>query len=108
MDGDPAAVARMDRAVIGRVTAGSLVRVKLWTPEGQIVYSDQHGLIGASYPLAEDEQEVLRDNTVAAELSDLSAPENRFERDPGRLLEVYLPVPAPGGQTLLFETYSKS
>ena len=50
---------------------------------------------------------MLRHNTVAAELSDLSAPENRFERDQGRLLEVYLPVPTPGGQTLLFETYSR-
>jgi two-component system, NarL family, sensor kinase len=105
--GDPAAIARMDRAVIGKVTAGSLVRVKLWTPEGRIVYSDEHRLIGASYPLATDEQEVLRHNTVAAELSDLSAPENRFERDQGRLLEVYLPVPTPGGRTLLFETYSR-
>jgi two-component system, NarL family, sensor kinase len=105
--GDAAAIRRMDQAVIGKVTTGSLVRVKLWTPEGRIVYSDEHRLIGASYPLAMDEQEVLRDNTVAAELSDLDAPENRFERDQGRLLEVYLPVPTPGGQTLLFETYSR-
>jgi hypothetical protein len=52
VDGDPAAVARMDQAVVGKVTAGSLVRVKLWTPEGKIVYSDEHRLIGASYPLA--------------------------------------------------------
>jgi two-component system NarL family sensor kinase len=105
--GDPAAIERMDQAVVGKVTTGSLVRVKLWTPEGRIVYSDEHRLIGASYPLAMDEQEVLRDNTVEAELSDLSAPENRFERDQGRLLEVYLPVPTPEGQTLLFETYSR-
>jgi two-component system, NarL family, sensor kinase len=105
--GDPAAIRRMDQAVIGRVTSGSLVRVKLWTPEGRIVYSDEHRLIGASYPLAMDEQEVLRDNAVEADLSDLSAPENRFERDQGRLLEVYLPVPTPSGQTLLFETYSR-
>jgi two-component system NarL family sensor kinase len=95
--GDPAAIERMDQAVVGKVTTGSLVRVKLWTPEGRIVYSDEHRLIGASYPLAMDEQEVLRDNTVEAELSDLSAPENRFERDQGRLLEVYLPVPTPEG-----------
>jgi signal transduction histidine kinase len=107
VDGDAAAIRRMDQAVTGKVTTGSLVRVKLWTPEGRIVYSDEHRLIGASYPLAMDEQEVLRDNTVAAELSDLDAPENRFERDQGRLLEVYLPVPTPGGQTLLFETYSR-
>ena len=50
VDGDPAAIARMDQAVVGKVTAGSLVRVKLWTPEGKIVYSDEHRLIGASYP----------------------------------------------------------
>jgi two-component system NarL family sensor kinase len=105
--GDAAAIRRMDQAVIGKVTTGSLVRVKLWTPEGKIVYSDEHRLIGASYPLAMDEQQVLRDNTVEAELSDLSAPENRFERDQGSLLEVYLPVPTPDGQTLLFETYSR-
>ena len=107
VEGDASAIRRMDQAVVGKVTTGSLVRVKLWTPEGKIVYSDEHRLIGASYPLAMDEQEVLRDNTVAAELSDLEAPENRFERDQGRLLEVYLPVPTPGGQTLLFETYSR-
>jgi two-component system, NarL family, sensor kinase len=104
---DPAAIRRMDQAVVGKVTTGSLVRVKLWTPEGKIVYSDEHRLIGASYPLAMDEQEVLRNRTVAVELSDLEAPENRFERDQGGLLEVYLPVWTPGGQTLLFETYSR-
>jgi hypothetical protein len=97
----------MDEAVIGKVTAGSLVRVKLWTPDGRIVYSDEHRLIGAGYPLAMDEQDVLRDNSVEAELSDLSAPDDRLERDQGRLLEVYLPVPTPGGQILLFETYSR-
>jgi hypothetical protein len=66
-------IARMDQAAVGKVTAGSLVRVKLWTPEGKVVYSDEHRLIGASYPLATDEQQVLRDNSVEAELSDLSA-----------------------------------
>jgi two-component system, NarL family, sensor kinase len=105
--GDPAAIRRMDQAVVGKVTTGSLVRVKLWTPEGKIVYSDEHRLIGASYPLAMDERDVLRNRTVAVELSDLEAPENRFERDQGSLLEVYLPVWTPGGRTLLFETYSR-
>jgi hypothetical protein len=33
VDGDAAAVRRMDQAVIGKVTTGSLVRVKFWTPE---------------------------------------------------------------------------
>jgi two-component system, NarL family, sensor kinase len=108
VDGDPHAIRAMDRAVVGKVTGGSLVRVKLWTSEGRIVYSDEHRLIGATYPLAADELEVLRRGNVAAGPSELSAPENRFEQDMGRLMEVYLPVSTSGGQALLFETYSRS
>ena len=33
VDGNAAAIRRMDQAVVGKVTTGSLVRVKLWTPE---------------------------------------------------------------------------
>jgi signal transduction histidine kinase len=42
---------------------------------------------------------------IEAEVSDLSKPENRFERDRGKLLEVYLPVRAPNDDRLLFEAY---
>jgi two-component system NarL family sensor kinase len=38
-------------------------------------------------------------------VSDLSRPENRFERAFGSLVEVYLPVRATNGTKLLFETY---
>jgi signal transduction histidine kinase len=108
LEGDPRAIRRLDQAVVGKVTSGSLVRVKLWTPQGRIVYSDEHRLIGASYPLAADELDVLRLGNVAAGPSELSAAENRFEQDMGHLLEVYLPVWTPGGRALLFETYSLS
>jgi signal transduction histidine kinase len=107
VDGDPQAISRMDSVVVGRVTAGSLIRVKLWTLDGRIVYSDEHRLIGAVFRLSPDDLEAVRDNSVAAELSDLSAPENRFEQGQGRLLQVYLPVQTPAGRTLLFETYSR-
>ena len=55
---------------------------------------------------ATDEQEALRGRRTRAELSDLSRPENRFERSAGRLLEVYRQIQTPDGQPLLFETYS--
>ena len=42
---------------------------------------------------------------VVAEVSDLSRPENRFERTYGELLEVYTPIRTPDGTPLLFETY---
>ena len=39
------------------------------------------------------------------DVSDLSKPENRYERASGKLLEVYLPIRTPSGTTLLFEAY---
>lgn len=103
----PASVARMDRIVRGRVLRDPVVRVKIWAPDGRIVYSDQPQLIGTTYPLGADERAAFRQNTVEAELSDLNRPENRFERQFGKLLEVYLPVRTKSGRPLLFEAYQR-
>ena len=44
---------------------------------------------------------------IEAEVSDLSEPENRFERQYGKLLEVYLPVGDDPDDALLFEAYHR-
>jgi two-component system, NarL family, sensor kinase len=103
--GDRAAVARVDRVARSRVVRDPVVRVKLWSPQGRIVYSDEARLVGAQYRLAADDLEALRTGRVVAEISDLSRPENRYERRAGKLLEVYLPVHTPSGSPLLFESY---
>jgi two-component system NarL family sensor kinase len=105
--GDPAALARLDRVVRSRVILAPLVRVKIWTATGRIVYSDERRLIGSTYELGDHERDALRTGTTKADVSDLSEPENRFERGQGSLLEVYLPIHTPSGVPLLFETYSK-
>jgi two-component system NarL family sensor kinase len=105
LDGDRAAVARLDRVVREQVLQGSLVRVKIWEESGTIVYSDESRLIGERFELAEDELRTLREGGVDAEVSDLAEPENRFEEQATRLLEVYLPVEAEDGTPLLFEAY---
>jgi signal transduction histidine kinase len=104
--GDPEAVAALDDVLRDRVAAADVIRVKIWTPDGDIVYSDQPRLIGENFPLGDDDLEALRDGVTRAELSDLSRPENQFERSAGRLLEVYRAIRTPGGQPLLLETYS--
>jgi signal transduction histidine kinase len=103
----PASIARLDRTVRHRVLGGGIVRIKVWTPGGRIVYSDEHRLIGSHYPLGEDEIDSLRGGDVVSDVSDLSAPENRFEQDFGKLLEVYLPIKGPDGKPLLFESYQR-
>jgi signal transduction histidine kinase len=107
LDGEPGAIDAVDTVVNERVLGERVVRVKLWDASGRIVYSDEPRLIGARYPLGESEQEVLRTGETRAAPSDLSEPENRFERGLGPLYEVYLPVRAPSGTPLLFETYQR-
>jgi two-component system, NarL family, sensor kinase len=106
--GRPAAVRRMDRIVRGRLLNGEVTRVKLWSEDGEIVYSDEEQLIGDRYELGEEEVEILQAGGVEAEPSNLSEPENRFERGQGDLLEVYRPIEGPAGDPLLFEAYLAS
>jgi signal transduction histidine kinase len=104
--GERAALARVDRVVRESVLGRGVVRVKIWTPAGRIVYSDKPALIGLTHPLARDELRSLATGRAGAEQkSNLSRPENRFERGRGRLLEVFLPIHTPSGKPLLFEAY---
>jgi signal transduction histidine kinase len=105
--GDPGALARFDRVVRRGVLGGRLVRVKIWDARGRIVYSDANALIGSRYALGADELDVLTKGHTVAAVSDLSRPENRFERHFHKLLEVYLPIRGPNGERLLFETYER-
>jgi signal transduction histidine kinase len=107
LDGDPAALRVLDSHVRHNALGGSVVRVKVWAPDGRIIYSDEPRLIGHRYKLGDDDREVLEHGGTEAELSDLSAPENRFERRDQKLLEVYRPLRTPDGQVVLFETYQR-
>jgi signal transduction histidine kinase len=104
LNGDPAATSTFDRLIRDRVLSTRVVRVKLFTSSGRVVYSDATALIGEVYPLDAARLTALRESRVIAEVSQLSRPQNRYDRDLGPLLEAYLPVRAPSGETLLFET----
>jgi len=106
LSSSPAAVTAMDQAVRAHVLGPSIVRVKIWDPTGLILYSDAASLIGQRFPLGEEEKGVLTKPQTRADVSDLTAPENRLERGHGKLLEVYRPIWTPAGQPVLFETYA--
>jgi two-component system, NarL family, sensor kinase len=107
LDGDQAALDRLDRVVRSRVLGDPVVRVKIWTPEGRVVYADDKRLIGERFELDDEDKAVLANGGVDSGLSDLSAPENRFEPRGHDLLEVYVPMRGPGGQPLLYESYRR-
>ncbi len=105
--GDPTAMRDLDRVVRAQVLGRDVVRVKIWTADGRIVYSDDPRLIGRRYPLGGQERAALADHRSRAAVSDLQQPENAFERGTGKSLEVYRPVrTVVAGTPLLFETYS--
>jgi two-component system, NarL family, sensor kinase len=105
LEGDPSALAELDRTVRETVLGNPLVRVKVWTPQGLIVYSDAETLIGRRFPLPHDLRGALADDAVRADVSDLSRPENRLERGEGRLVEVYLPLRLASGRLVMVEAY---
>jgi two-component system, NarL family, sensor kinase len=102
-----ASIRALDRVVRRDVLSADIVRVKIWTRDGRIAYSDEHRLIGSRYELDPDDLRALDSGGVDASVSDLSRPENRFERSKGDLMEVYLGIRAPNGRPLLFETYQR-
>ena len=107
--GDPKAVAAVDRVVQERVLSdASIARVKIWDRTGRVVYSDEPRLIGAQFELSRSDLAEFKPGRVDAEVTDLSEPENRFERGFGKLLEVYVPIETPSGQILRYETYYRS
>ncbi len=79
---------------VGRIVGGmDIVRIKVWNPQGQVVYSDDPDLIGRTYPLeGEEELREALEGHVTKELSGLEKSENEKERSYGRLLEIYVPV----------------
>ncbi|MEF2975653.1 sensor histidine kinase [Subtercola sp. YIM 133946] len=103
--GDPAALATIDEVVRNHVLSPSIVRVKIWSTDGRILYSDEPRLIGRSFELGDDELEAFAGDGVRAEVSNLSAPENVYEQPGGKLLEAYRRVNLPDGHPVLFETY---
>jgi signal transduction histidine kinase len=106
--GDEASLRRVDRIVQERVLGDRILRVKVWTVEGRIVYSDEPRLIGERFPLDDSKLDVLRSGAARAELSSLEGAENRYEQGFGDVYEVYLPIRAPDGTPLLYETYQRS
>ena len=105
LDGVAGSTTTLDEVVRDVVLGDEIVRVKIWAPDGTVVYADEAHLVGRTFPLSQDQQDALADPRTIAEVSQLDQTENEFETG-GRLLEVYRPVWTPSGREMLFETYT--
>lgn len=106
---DPGYLTKIDDVVRGQIIrGGSLVRVKIWAADGTILYSDEPRLIGERFEMDDDKLEALAGEDVHAHVSDLSDPENRYENQVDKLLEIYQLLEIRSSNTpVLFEAYFK-
>ena len=107
LDGDEEALAAIDDAVLGRVLSGSVVRVKIWSQDGRVLYSDDPAQIGGRYALDADQRRLLLEGGAEVEVSALDRPENARDRGQGELIEAYTPIRTPSGTPVLFEIYER-
>jgi two-component system NarL family sensor kinase len=105
--GRPSAISAVDDVVVARVLSSSIVRVKIWSADGHVLYSDDASEIGGRFALGADEQALLRNGGAHVEVSNLSRPENALDRQQGKLIEAYTRIRTPSGTPLLFEVYQR-
>ena len=78
-----------------------IVALKVWRPDGTIIYSPDRSLIGQQFPVEGDLAAALA-GEVSAEMSSLTDAENAGERVRFRhLLEMYIPVRERGGDHII-------
>ena len=102
---DAATAASVNRQLELLTGSGSILRIKVWAPDGTVVFSDLPALRGAKFEVEHDLEEAL-EGEIEAEISDAEADENVFEQDFSRVLEIYLPIAADGEEPVgAYEIY---
>jgi two-component system NarL family sensor kinase len=105
--GNAGARGSFDALVRARVLGDSVVRVKLWSRQGKVIYADQPELVGRTFDLDPPQVAVLAHPRTEAEISGLDRDENTLDHAVGdKLVEVYRPVWTPTGHEVLFEIYT--
>lgn len=82
-----------------RLLGGDTARVKVWAPDGTIIYSDAGELIGQRFELAAPAVAALKGES-SHKVSDLSDPAHEIDREIGELIEFYLPITSDDGAVI--------
>lgn len=87
----------MTSARVGR----QLLAVKIWYPDGTVIYSSEPEAIGKRFPVMDRLASALQ-GTVASEFDELEAEENVLEKQAHRhILEIYAPIRQTGTQRII-------
>lgn len=102
---DPESLARLDSVMAARMADGSLMRVKVWAPDGAIIWSDDERLIGRRFELEPQDAALLTTLGSTAEFTSLDRAENALEPHTDEVAEIYHGFLDRTGKPLLLELY---
>jgi diguanylate cyclase (GGDEF)-like protein len=86
----PRTLERLDGA-LRTARAEDVTRIKVWSSDGTVVYSDERSLVGRSFPLDGALGKAL-EGEISSNVSELERADQATERHHDRLLEVYVPL----------------
>ena len=90
----PENISELNGILSGTPLGTKIVSFKIWSVDGEIIYSPIPELIGRSYSRDEDHQNAVH-GIIGSSISELDKPENEFERQSwDTLIETYAPVRA--------------
>jgi diguanylate cyclase (GGDEF)-like protein len=87
----PEKLRSLDETLRTDLIGTDVARVKIWSRDGRVVYSDDRALVNRRFSPSHELAEAL-DGEVASEVSHLEKAENVGDRAYGELLEVYVPL----------------
>jgi signal transduction histidine kinase len=94
-------IATLDAYLASSAFSEPVRSLRIWSQDGQVVYSPNAALIGRTFPVEEHLAEAWA-GTVVAGMDDLSGEENTWERARwSRLLELYVPVRERGSERII-------
>lgn len=90
------------------IDTGEIVRIKVWSPDQTVVYSDDKNIVGQTFHDDTELNEALDDGgKVVNEISDLTKSESVADKNFGQLIEMYIPIKSSSGQIIgVIETYA--
>ena len=106
----PSDIAQIDAKLQGAAVADEVQRIKVWNRAGTIAYSDNHSLIGKTFPIDDDLGKALA-GTPSASITDGRGGENAGDPLNGPLIQVYVPLifrgsSSPSGAFELYLPYA--
>jgi signal transduction histidine kinase len=94
-------VRTLEGLLTGSALSQRVVSFRIWSTDGEVLYSPQSELIGGRFGMEGGRGEASR-GAVIGEISDLTDPENFYERERwDRLIEIYVPVRATGSSEII-------